>query len=104
MAGVSKQVVVNWRARHDDFPEPLSELKSGPVWDLDQIRRWAEARGIPLRGPIPRTDQNTRRRRTMAKTVGVMNMKGGVGKSTVAANLGWYCAYYENKKVLLVDL
>ena len=40
----------------------------------------------------------------MAKTVAITNMKGGVGKSTVAANLAWYCAYYNNKKVLLVDL
>lgn len=36
--------------------------------------------------------------------VSLLNMKGGVGKSTLAANIGWYCAYYANLRVLMVDL
>ncbi len=36
--------------------------------------------------------------------VAVVNMKGGVGKSTVTANLGWHSSYKKNHKVLLVDL
>lgn len=40
----------------------------------------------------------------MAITVALVNMKGGVGKSTLTANLGWYSAHRKNKKVLLVDL
>ena len=36
--------------------------------------------------------------------VAVTNMKGGVGKSTLTANLGWYGAYYLDLRVLLVDL
>jgi chromosome partitioning protein len=39
-----------------------------------------------------------------AVVVAVVNMKGGVGKSTVTANLGWHSAYKKNHKVLLVDL
>jgi chromosome partitioning protein len=37
-------------------------------------------------------------------TVAFTNMKGGVGKSTLTANLGWYGAYYLDLRVLLVDL
>lgn len=44
----------------------------------------------------------------MAVVVSLINMKGGVGKTTVAfnlaCNLAWYAAYKENKKVLLIDL
>lgn len=42
----------------------------------------------------------------MAKKVSLINMKGGVGKSTLAVNLAWHFATGRggNKKVLLVDL
>lgn len=40
MAGVSRQVVVNWRSRAADFPLPLQELASGPVFRRMQIRAW----------------------------------------------------------------
>jgi chromosome partitioning protein len=42
----------------------------------------------------------------MAKKVSLINMKGGVGKSTLAVNLAWQFAGLRkwNKKVLLVDL
>lgn len=42
----------------------------------------------------------------MAKKVSLINMKGGVGKSTVAVNLAWHFATWRerNRKVLLVDL
>src|SRR5881394_62927 len=42
----------------------------------------------------------------MAKTVSLINMKGGVGKSTLAVNLAWHFAAYGDwhKKVLVVDL
>lgn len=43
---------------------------------------------------------------TMAKTISLINMKGGVGKSTLTINLAWHFAAYEHwlKKVLVVDL
>ena len=40
MAGVSRQAVVNWRSRAPDFPRPLKELASGPVFRRAQIRVW----------------------------------------------------------------
>ena len=42
----------------------------------------------------------------MAIKVSLINMKGGVGKSTLSVNLAWHYAAYSNwlKKVLVVDL
>lgn len=42
----------------------------------------------------------------MQKVVSLINMKGGVGKSTLTVNLAWHLACYSNwlKKVLVVDL
>ncbi|MGY6040254.1 ParA family protein [Aeromonas sp. AE23HZ002T15] len=40
----------------------------------------------------------------MAAVVSMINMKGGVGKTTLTFNLAWYCAWRRNMKVLAVDL
>ena len=40
LAGVSSQAVVNWRSRAADFPRPIKELASGPVFRSAQIRAW----------------------------------------------------------------
>lgn len=40
----------------------------------------------------------------MATIVSLINMKGGVGKTTLSFNLSWYCAWQKNMKVLAVDL
>lgn len=39
-----------------------------------------------------------------AATIALLNMKGGVGKTTLAVNLAWYLCRYQHKRVLLVDL
>lgn len=39
-----------------------------------------------------------------AKLVSIINMKGGVGKTTLSYNLSLYLAEISNKKVLLIDL
>lgn len=46
------------------------------------------------------------RKQTMAKVISLINMKGGVGKSTLTINLAWHYACYNNwnKNVLVVDL
>jgi chromosome partitioning protein len=40
----------------------------------------------------------------MVVVVSLINMKGGVGKTTVAFNLAWYAAHRGDYKVLLIDL
>jgi hypothetical protein len=40
MASVSTQAVANWRVRSSDFPQPLKELASGPVFRRTQVRAW----------------------------------------------------------------
>ena len=40
----------------------------------------------------------------VAVVVSLINMKGGVGKTTVGFNLVWYAAHRDDKKVLLIDL
>jgi chromosome partitioning protein len=39
----------------------------------------------------------------MAKVVSFINMKGGVGKTTLAVNVAYAMAWYHSKKVLIVD-
>lgn len=45
MASVTSSAVANWRRRFPDFPEPLAELKSGPVFARASIQDWLERRG-----------------------------------------------------------
>ena len=44
MANVSASAVANWRKRFPDFPAPLAELKSGPVFSEGQIKLWLARR------------------------------------------------------------
>jgi chromosome partitioning protein len=102
--GVSKQVIANWRTRKATFPKPTAELKSGPVWSSDVIMEWAISEEIPI--PESRQDKRISKSNKYRRAVvaALMNMKGGVGKSTLTANLGWHAAYTGNKRVLLIDL
>ena len=40
----------------------------------------------------------------MAVCVSLINMKGGVGKTTLATQIAWYATMWLNKKILLIDL
>lgn len=44
LANVSPSAVANWRKRFQDFPAPLAELKSGPVFGESQIKLWLARR------------------------------------------------------------
>ena len=107
LLGVSKQVVISRKVKREGFPKPAAELKSGPVWRRDDIMGWAQAEGVELDEPpepdssgVPEDDEQRH-----ALVVAMMNMKGGVGKSTLAVNLGWWgAAHRRDFRVLLIDL
>jgi predicted DNA-binding transcriptional regulator AlpA len=44
LAGVGPPAVVNWRQRNPDFPRPVVELKSGPVFRRSEIVAWLRRR------------------------------------------------------------
>jgi chromosome partitioning protein len=87
MAGVTPAAVANWRSRHPDFPAAISELKSGPVFDVNQIRKWLR-----------------KRRENMATIISTINLKGGVGKTTTTVAIGEVLSEAFRKRVLIVDL
>jgi dsDNA-binding SOS-regulon protein len=58
MAGVNPSAVSNWRKRFTDFPAPVAELKSGPVFQETQVRLWLRKRqGDDLQNPGTYYDQ-----------------------------------------------
>src|SRR5438034_11792569 len=97
LLGASRQTVGNWRQRRPDFPRPVAELKSGPIWRREAIVEWARANGVTLTEPVEAAPPSPAQR--AGTTVALMNMKGGVGKSTLTANLGWYCAHRKDYRV-----
>jgi chromosome partitioning protein len=44
LANVSPSAVANWRKRFPDFPPPLAELKSGPVFSESEVKLWLARR------------------------------------------------------------
>lgn len=89
MAGVSRQAVANWRARTTDFPRPLTELASGPVFRRSQVRSWLK---------------RNRRSIPMAHVFSTINLKGGVGKTTTTVALAETFSSQMKKKILVIDL
>jgi chromosome partitioning protein len=87
MAGVSTQAVANWRSRFNEFPKPIANLKSGPVFQCGQIRKWLRRRRVPL-----------------ATIISTINLKGGVAKTTTTVAIAEMLSAYFHKRVLLVDL
>ena len=87
LAGVSTSAVANWRSRHADFPPPVSELKSGPVFDLGQVKKWLR-----------------KRRPSMTTVISTINLKGGVGKTTITVAIGEFLSESFGKRVLIIDL
>lgn len=88
MAKVSRQAVANWRARSPDFPNPVAELASGPVFRRWAVRAW-------LRG---------KRRIRMVHVLSTINLKGGVAKTTTTVALAETLSAEFGKRVLVIDL
>src|SRR5262245_1754871 len=44
LARVTSSAVANWRRRFPDFPAPIVELKSGPVFSGEQVQAWLNKR------------------------------------------------------------
>jgi predicted DNA-binding transcriptional regulator AlpA len=40
MAGVSRATFWKWRAFYENFPKPIEELASGPVWEAETMAAW----------------------------------------------------------------
>mgnify|MGYP001430146551 CR=1 FL=1 len=89
MAGVSRQAVVNWRVRAADFPIPVTELASGPIFRRSQIRSW-----------LKRNKRNT----PMTHVISMINLKGGVAKTTTSVALAEVFSAEMQKRVLVIDL
>ena len=89
MARVSRQAVTNWRARAADFPDPISELASGPIFRRSQIRSWL---------------RRNKRKLPMTHIISVINFKGGVGKTTTTVALAETFSAETGKTVLVIDL
>jgi chromosome partitioning protein len=87
IAGVSRQAVANWRVRFADFPKPHTELKAGPVFRTRQIKAWLRKRKVP-----------------MARVVSLINLKGGVAKTTTTVALAETLASRFGKRILVIDL
>jgi chromosome partitioning protein len=88
LAKVSKQVVANWRARAPrDFPKPIVELASGPVFRRSQVRAWLRKRKVP-----------------MAHVLSTINLKGGVAKTTTTVGVAEALSAEFGKNVLVIDL
>lgn len=87
LARVSRQAVSNWRTRFPDFPKPVADLRSGPVFRLRQIQGWLRRRKFP-----------------MARVISLINLKGGVAKTTTTVALAETLASRFGKRILVIDL
>jgi chromosome partitioning protein len=87
LAKVTPAAVTNWRSRFSDFPRPVSDLKSGPVFERDTIMQWLKKRRIP-----------------MSTVISFINLKGGVAKTTTTVAVAQMLDSEFHKRVLIVDL
>lgn len=51
-AKVHPSTISKWRDRHSDFPKPITELASGPIWAWSEIADWLKQPRPPGRPSI----------------------------------------------------
>jgi chromosome partitioning protein len=90
MARVSPAAVANWRARRRGFPEPVADLRAGPVFSRAAVRRW-----------LRRQQEEKGRMSTVLSTI---NLKGGVGKTTTTVGIAEMLVAEHGMRVLVIDL
>jgi chromosome partitioning protein len=90
MARVGPAAVANWRARRRGFPEPVAELRAGPVFSRVAVRRW-------LRRQRKGKDR-------MSTVLATINLKGGVGKTTTTIGIAEMLVAEHRMRVLVIDL
>lgn len=115
LANVSPSAVANWRKRFPDFPAPLVDLKSGPVFSENQVRLWlarrhsndspevelfydqlASKRQDPpeLRAKVEEVLENLQRQSTSTKRPGIL--LGRVQSGKTRAFLGVIARAFDN--------
>lgn len=57
----TRPTVANWRTRRGNFPAPVADLKSGPIWRQADILDWADTEGVPVaEAALPRAAPSPR--------------------------------------------
>lgn len=87
-AKVTTAAVGNWRKRFKDFPKPLKQLKSGPVFSKKLVETWLKRRS---------------KEENVADIISFISEKGGVGKTTALIHCAGALQRFHKKKVLVVD-
>ncbi|GIE32250.1 hypothetical protein Ait01nite_052950 [Actinoplanes italicus] len=104
IGGVSRQAVTNMRSRDVNFPAPLQELASGPIFRETDIIRYFKERG---RAPLPSAYEEVQRKRTSRfDPLDRVNLAQSVERALLEepfnplppaapfAGAGLYCIYY----------
>lgn len=45
LLSVDANTINVWKVRHAEFPTPVRRLRSGDLWDVREIRAWAQRTG-----------------------------------------------------------